>query len=106
MNITETLQDLIKEGEKPVEALIREVKEETNLDIKIDYKIGVYTEEGRDPRGTVHTTAYKCRIIGDTSNIRGGDDSKAAELIPVSELVSLELAFDHKKILRDANLAK
>ena len=96
----------IKEGEKPVEALIREVKEETNLDVKIEYKIGIYTEEGRDPRGSIHTTAYKCRIIGDISNIRGGDDSKDAELVPISELNNLELAFDHKKILHDANLSK
>ena len=96
----------IKEGEKPIEAVIREVKEETNLDIKIEYKIGVYTEEGRDPRGSVHTTAYKCRIIGDFSKIRGGDDSKDAELIPISELKNIELAFDHKKILNDANLSK
>jgi 8-oxo-dGTP diphosphatase len=96
----------IKDGEKPTEAVIREVKEETNLDIKIEYKIGAYTEEGRDPRGSVHTTAYKCRIIGDFSKIRGGDDSKAAELIPINELKDIELAFDHKKILNDANLSK
>ncbi len=96
----------IKEGEKPVDAVIREVKEETNLNIKIEYKIGVYTEEGRDPRGSVHTTAYKCRIIGDVSNMKGGDDSKAAELIPIDELKNIELAFDHKKILGDANLLK
>ena len=96
----------IKEREKPTNAVIREVKEETNLDIKIEHKIGIYTEEGRDPRGTVHTTAYKCRIVGDISKIRGGDDSKEAELIPISELKNIELAFDHKKILEDANLLK
>ena len=96
----------IKEGEKPVEAVIREVKEETNLDIKVESKIGIYTEEGRDPRGNVHTTAYKCRIIGGVSDLRGGDDSKDAELIPITELQNIELAFDHKKILSDANLIK
>ncbi|MFX0075448.1 MAG: NUDIX domain-containing protein [Candidatus Hermodarchaeota archaeon] len=96
----------IREGEKPIEAVVREVKEETNLDIKIEYKIGVYTEEGRDPRGSVHTTAYKCKAIGDFSKIKGGDDSKDAELIPISELKNIELAFDHKKILNDANLNK
>jgi len=59
----------IKKGEKPVKAVIREIKEETNLDVKVEYQIGVYTEEGRDPRGNIHTTAYKCRIIGDTSDM-------------------------------------
>ncbi len=94
----------IKEGEKPSEAIIREVKEETNLDIKVESKIGVYNKEGRDPRGNVHTTAYKCRIIGETSDMRGGDDAKNAELIPIDQLKTIELAFDHKEILRDAKL--
>ena len=96
----------IKKGEKPTEAVIREVKEETNLDIKIQSKLGVYNKEGRDPRGNIHTTVYKCRIIGDTLEMRGGDDSKKAELIPLDRLKTLELAFDHKKILSDANLIK
>ena len=36
--------------------------------------------------------------------MRGGDDSKKAELIPLDKLKTIELAFDHKKILKDANL--
>jgi len=94
----------IQEGEKPTEALIREVKEETNLDVKVKSKLGVYNKEGRDPRGKIHTTAYKCRIIGDFSGMKGGDDSKKAELIPIAQLKTIKLAFDHKKILRDAKL--
>ncbi|MHA1478459.1 MAG: NUDIX domain-containing protein [Promethearchaeota archaeon] len=94
----------IKKGEKPAEALIREVKEETNLDVKVESKIGVYKKEGRDPRGNVHTTAYKCRVIGNFTEMRGGDDSKKAELIPIDQLKTIELAFDHKEILRDAKL--
>jgi 8-oxo-dGTP diphosphatase len=94
----------IKEGEKLTEALIREVKEETNLDVKVKSKLGVYNKEGRDPRGNVHTTAYKCRIIGDFSGMKSGDDSKEAELIPIAQLKTIKLAFDHKKILRDAKL--
>ena len=94
----------IKEGEKPIEALIREVKEETNLDVKVEYKIGVYNKDGRDPRGNIHTTAYKCRVIGDFSDMKGGDDSKKTELIPLDQLETIELAFDHKEILKDAKL--
>lgn len=94
----------INEGENPIDAVIREVKEETNLDVKVESKIGVYDKEGRDPRGDVHTIAYKCWILGDTSDMRGGDDSKKAVLIPVDKLKTIELAFDHKKILEDANL--
>ncbi|MBY9012891.1 MAG: NUDIX hydrolase [Candidatus Lokiarchaeota archaeon] len=94
----------IDEGEKPVEAVIREVKEETNLDVKVESKLGVYNKEGRDPRGNIHSTAYICRIIGDFYDIKGGDDSKKAELIPIDQLKTIDLAFDHREILRDAKL--
>ena len=94
----------IKKGEKPTEALIREVKEETNLNVKVESKIGVYNKEGRDPRGNIHTTAYKCRVIGDFSDLKSGNDSKKTELIPLYQLETIELAFDHKEILKDAKL--
>jgi 8-oxo-dGTP diphosphatase len=94
----------IEENEKPEEALLREAKEETNLDVKIIAKIGVYDEEGRDPRGNVHSTAFKCVITGDISSMKSGEDSKDVDLIPIEMLKDMELAFDHKKILKDANL--
>lgn len=96
----------IKENEKPEEALIREAKEETNLDVKIIEKIGIYTEEGRDPRGNVHSTAFKCMITGDVSAMKSGEDSKDVELIPIEKLKYVELAFDHKKIIKDAKIFK
>jgi len=94
----------IMEKEKPEKALLREAKEETNLDVKIIEKIGIYNEEGRDPRGNVHSIAFKCMIIGDISLMKSGEDSKEVELIPIERLNDIELAFDHKKIIKDANL--
>lgn len=96
----------IKKNEKPEAALIREAKEETNLDVKIIEKIGIYTEEGRDPRGNVHSTAFKCMITGDVSAMKSGEDSKDVELIPIEKLKDVELAFDHKKIIKDAKIFK
>ncbi len=96
----------IEKGEKPIDALVREVKEETNLKVEIKYKIGLYTEKGRDPRGEIHSIAYKCTIIGDISELRSGDDSKKVEIIPKEKLKDIDLAFDHKKILEDAKLFK
>lgn len=93
----------IETGEKPQQTLLREVKEETNLNVKIIGKIGIFDEEGRDPRGTIHSTAYKC-LVDDTSNMRNGDDSKEVELISKERLKDLELAFDHKKIIKESNI--
>ena len=96
----------IEKGESAMKALVREVKEETNLDVKILHKIGFYTEEGRDPRGNIHSIAYKCSIIGDIAQMKSGDDSKEVELIPKNQLKDIVLAFDHKKIIEDANSLK
>ena len=94
----------IEKGENPKQAVLREAKEETNLDLKIIKKIGVFDKAGRDPRGRVISTAYKCRIIGDPSKLTGGTDSTSAELIPKGEIIKLDLAFDHKDILKEAGI--
>ncbi len=93
----------VEKGEKPKQALLREIREETNLSVKIIEKIGIFDEEGRDPRGNIHSTAYKCSVE-DTNNIRSGDDSKEVELISKERLKDIELAFDHKEILKEANI--
>jgi 8-oxo-dGTP diphosphatase len=96
----------VEKGEKPKQALIRETKEETNLNVQIKEKVGVYDQPGRDPRGNVHSTAYKCRIIGDKAQMKSGDDSNDVILVPKEELIKIKLAFDHKQMLRDAGLIK
>lgn len=94
----------IEKGESPKKALIREIYEETNLKVKIERKINVYKKEGRDPRGNIHSTAYKCSIIGDSSSLKSGDDAKEVILIHKSKLKNYKLAFDHKDMIKDANL--
>jgi 8-oxo-dGTP diphosphatase len=97
---------LVEKGESLKHALIREVKEEINLDVKIIKKLGYYDEEGRDPRGPIHSTTYKCRIIGDTSRLKSRDDAKEVMLFPIENLNEINLAFDHKEMLIDADLIK
>ena len=94
----------IEKGETPKKAIKREVKEETNLNIEIIKKIGVFDKEGRDPRGKVISTAFKCRIIGDTSQMQSGTDSAGVDLIPKVKIATLDLAFDHREILKDADI--
>ncbi|MBN1802043.1 MAG: NUDIX hydrolase [Candidatus Lokiarchaeota archaeon] len=94
----------IEKGETPQKALLREVKEETNLTVRIVEKIGLYDDEGRDPRGIVHSTAFKCKIVGEVSDMKSGDDSQQVGLYSINQLKNKNLAFDHKKILKDAGL--
>lgn len=94
----------IEKGENPKQAVKREVKEETNLNINIVKKIGVFDEEGRDPRGRIISTAYLCRIVSDSSNMESGTDSADVELIPKNKIKKLDLAFDHRDILREAGI--
>ena len=74
--------------------------------MKIIEKIGIYDDENRDPRGIVHSTAYKCLITGAISKMESGDDSKKVELYPIGKINELDLAFDHKDILKDTDILK
>jgi 8-oxo-dGTP diphosphatase len=88
----------IHEKENHVAALKRTCEEELGVKIKIEKKIGVYAKKGRDPRGNVITTAYKCTVTDGLDKVQG-------ELVPVSKLKDIYLAFDHKKILKDAGFS-
>lgn len=86
-------------GETAEEAVIREAKEETNLDIEIIRLLGVYSDPKRDPRG--HTISI-CFITAGHGDIKAGDDAGDVELFDIYNVP--ELAFDHKQIIEDAIL--
>lgn len=94
----------IKYNEDPEQAMIREVREETSLAVEIIKKIGTYDQKGRDPRGRIVSTAFKCRIVKDLSRLKGGDDAIVAETIEIDKIKFMDLAFDHKQILKDAGV--
>ncbi len=83
--------------ERVEEAVVREVKEETGLDVEILKLHNVYSDPKRDPRGHTISIVYHCKIIG--GNLKGGDDAREARFFKYNE--NLKLAFDHNKILKD-----
>ena len=89
----------VEYGETVEEALKREMKEETGLDVRILRLVGVYSEPDRDPRGHTVSVAFLC--IGE-GELKAGDDAKEVHVVPIDEAEKLPLAFDHAKILRDA----
>ncbi|MHA1461267.1 MAG: NUDIX domain-containing protein [Promethearchaeota archaeon] len=96
----------IKYNENPEQAIIREVREETNLAVNIISKIGTYDQKGRDPRGRIVSTAFKCRIVKSLSMLKAGDDASKVKIVPIDQLKNIEFAFDHNQILRDAGVLK
>lgn len=95
-----------KYDEDAEQAVIREVREETNLAVKIVSKIGTYDQKGRDPRGKIVSTAFKCRPVKGISMVMEGDDAARVEIVPIDQLKNLEFAFDHNQILKDAGVLK
>lgn len=87
----------VEYGETAEEAAIREAKEETGLDVRIQRLVGVYSDPNRDPRGHIVTIVYLAEEIG--GKLRPSSD---AEEVKTFKEIPSKLAFDHGKILRDA----
>lgn len=85
----------VEYGETTEEAVKREVKEETGLDVDIRGLIGVYSKPNRDPRGHVISIAYLTVEVG--GELKDSKETQVGEFFVVPK----EMAFDHKEILRD-----
>jgi 8-oxo-dGTP diphosphatase len=79
------------------EAAYREAAEETGLAVEVARLVGVYSDPERDPRGHNVSVVFLARVLsGDL--VAATDASEVAVLDPSS----VELAFDHRKIIEDA----
>lgn len=92
----------IEEGEDRNLALHREVDEETNLIVEIVNEIGIYDKRGRDPRGNIESHVYLCKATGNLDKMEADDDADDIGWFTLKSLKGIDLAFDHEKILRDA----
>ena len=91
-------------GETVENACIRETQEETNLNVNISKLIGVFSDPKRDPRGHTVTIAYLCEPVDNNINPKAQDDAADLEIVPLSKISSLKLAFDHIDIIRSAGI--
>jgi 8-oxo-dGTP diphosphatase len=87
-------------GETVERACARELAEETGLVVRPEALrlVGVYSAPERDPRGHTVSVAFTVQAGGQTP--RAGDDAAAVAVI--ADWGALELAFDHRRILEDA----
>jgi 8-oxo-dGTP diphosphatase len=88
---------IMDDNETIEQTAVREAKEETGIDIRIEKLIGVYSAPGRDPRGRSVSVLFFATASG--GEMKAGDD--AGEIIRVKEFRSLTLAFDHQQMLQD-----
>ncbi len=87
----------IEQHERPEQAVIRELHEETNLQGTVDRLIGVYTEPTRT-YGDVLLVAYSlCNIRG---SLKSGSDTTDARFFPISRLPSISFA-SHRAVIED-----
>ncbi len=85
-------------GESVEDALIREMKEEVSLDVKILSLQNIYSDPKRDPRFHTVSAVYVCEAFG-TPIAR--DDAKEVFIYKLDEIPLDKLVFDHKQIVED-----
>lgn len=85
-------------GESLEEAIVREAKEETGLDLEDLKQFHTYSQPGRDPRFHTIATVFIAKAKGKP---KAGDDAASLKVVKLSEIQNLDFAFDHKNILQD-----
>lgn len=84
-------------GETLEQAAVREAREETSLEVELQFLLGCYSEPRRDPRGHTVSVVYTARAMG---RPQAQDDARNVASFSLHAVPEV-LAFDHALILRD-----
>ena len=84
-------------GETVEQAALREVKEELRVDVELGALLGVYSEPGRDPRGSYISIVWRGTITSGVPSLT--EEARAIKWLSKGE--ACDLGFDHGTILRD-----
>lgn len=84
----------VDRGEVVEEAAIREVREETGLEVRLKDLVGLYSQEGNP----VVLAVYSAEVVGGT--LKAGDETEEVALFAVDELPPLPFPHD-ERIVRD-----
>lgn len=87
-----------RDKESADEAIIREVEEETNLQVTKSEQFKLYSNPNRDPRGHTATMVY---IIEAKGELKAKDDAKNCIIVSIKNINNYPIVFDHKQIIKD-----
>jgi 8-oxo-dGTP diphosphatase len=85
-------------GESLEDAVRREAREETGLELLDLRQFHTYSDPARDPRFHTITTVFTARASGEP---KAGDDAADVKVVTPAEIGGIGFAFDHKKVLED-----
>ncbi len=85
-------------GESLEQAITREAREETGLEITNLRQFHTYSDPQRDPRFHTVGTVFIAQATGEPE---AGDDAAGAQVISPGDIEKLDFAFDHRLILLD-----
>jgi 8-oxo-dGTP diphosphatase len=88
----------VDEGEPLHAACVREVREETGLEVDLSEQFFTYSDPARDPRKHTISTVYIGWAEGEPV---GTDDAAEAKAFTLDALPIKELVFDHATIVSD-----
>lgn len=92
-------------GETIEEALKREAMEEIGVEIEVIKFLGKYYDsKGRHPTKTSVCLPHLCKIKSGDPKVNQLEEVQDVKWFKPEEVRELDLAYDHKKMLEDANL--
>lgn len=86
----------VESGETPWQAVVREVKEEVGLDVRVERLVGVYAK----PNADEVVFSFGCRIVGGSPSL--SEEADAIESFPVDALPP-RTSPKHAERIRDAS---
>lgn len=92
----------VEVGEQGDEAIVREVSEETGLEIEVVELIGIFDStygEGADSK-PIFDVAYRCRMVGEKTELEVSDESSEARWFPLAEFPQPAFAGERKALAR------